>query len=259
VTPESGRAVLITGASGNLGNKLHDHLAGRARLRLIDLDARGARGIVAADLARWDPKWVRLFEGIDTVVHLAADPTAAQVWPKLVNPNVDALINVYEAAVQSGVRRVVFASSNHVMGGYKELAQPERLTTDLPPLPGTRYVAEGEERWSWAYGSGKLFGERLGRSLASARGLESVALRLGWIKPGENRADTIPPERGEWFRLMWLSNRDYCHLMVRAIEAVLPEPFVVLNGMSANTGMRWDIEATRRVLGYEPKDDVTRG
>jgi hypothetical protein len=57
---------------------------------------------------------------------------------------------------------------------------------------------------------------------------------------------------------MWLSNRDYCHLMERCLLADLPGPFAVVNGMSANTGMRWDLDATRRLLGYEPQDDVTR-
>ena len=85
-----------------------------------------------------------------------------------------------------------------------------------------------------------------------------IAVRIGWVKAGVNRPQDIPPERGPWFRLMWLSNRDYCQLMERCIVAEPVPPFVVLNGMSANTGMRWDIEFTRRTVGYEPRDDVTR-
>jgi hypothetical protein len=57
---------------------------------------------------------------------------------------------------------------------------------------------------------------------------------------------------------MWLSNRDFCHLMERCLVADLPERFLIVNGMSDNTGMRWDIEPTRRILGYRPQDDVTR-
>jgi len=252
------RSVLITGAAGNLGGKLRRHLEGRRELRLVDIAAGGDPGVTSADLARWDERWAALFRGVDVVVHLAADATAAQVWPKLVGPNIDALINVYEAAAQAGCKRVVFASSNHVMGGYQDLAEPARLTTDIPALPGTRYVAEGERRDSTPYGAAKFFGERLGKCYADTRGLETVAVRIGWIKPAANRAEDIPPERGEWFRLMWISNRDFCSLMERAIDADLPSRFVVVNGMSANTAMRWDIDYTRRVLGYEPKDDVSR-
>jgi hypothetical protein len=57
---------------------------------------------------------------------------------------------------------------------------------------------------------------------------------------------------------MWLSDRDFLHLMERCLLAELPEKFVIVNGMSANAGMPWDLESTCRVLGYRPQDDVTR-
>jgi hypothetical protein len=85
-----------------------------------------------------------------------------------------------------------------------------------------------------------------------------IAVRIGWVQPGANRPEDISPERGSWFQLMWLSNRDFCHLMDCCLIAELPERFVVINGMSDNRGMRWDIESTRRLVGYRPQDDVTR-
>jgi uronate dehydrogenase len=253
------RTVLITGAAGNLGEKLRRHLEGRYPLRLLDRDPRGDPAIVAADLAVWDEAWAETFKGADTVFHLAADPTAQQSWANVIGPNIDAVVNVYEAARRGGVRRVVFASSNHVMGGYKDKPEPFLLTTDVPPLPGTRYVADGEARDSTPYASAKLFGERLGKCLADAGGPSVLAVRIGWVKPAANRAQDIPPERGEWFRLMWLSNGDYCRLMECCLLADGGVRFAVLNGMSANTGMRWDLEGTRRLVGYEAQDDVTAG
>jgi uronate dehydrogenase len=250
--------VLITGAAGNLGGKLRRHLEGRYALRLLDIDPRGGAAITPADLSHWDEGWLAAFNGVDVVVHLAADPTAQQIWPKLVAPNVDALVNVFLAAAESGVRRIVYASSNHVMGGYKDRPEPHLVTTDLPPLPGAQYVVNGERRDSTPYGSAKLFGERLGMSLSEAHGLSVIAVRLGWVLPGDNRPQDIPPERDAWFRLMWLSNRDYCQLMEKCITADEAVRFAVVNGMSANTGMRWDIEHTRRMLGYQPQDDVMR-
>ena len=104
----------------------------------------------------------------------------------------------------------------------------------------------------------KLFGERLGACLASSDGLEVLAVRLGWNRPGDNQPEDIPVAREEWFRLMWLSNRDFCHLMDRCLLASLDRPFVILHGMSNNTGMRWDLTGTRALIGYEPLDDVTR-
>jgi NAD+ dependent glucose-6-phosphate dehydrogenase len=250
--------VLITGATGNLGGKLRRHLEGRYDLRLLDLDPRGDPAVVAADLANWDSAWPKGFHGVDVVVHLAADPTAHQSWENLLGPNVDAVVHVYHAAADAGVPRLVFASSNHVMGGYADDPRPARLTTDLPPRPGARYVSNGEARDSTAYGAAKLFGERAGAAYAATYGLSVLAVRIGWVRPGDNRPEDVPPERGPWFRLMWLSNRDYCQLMEKCITADESVRFAVINGMSANTGMRWDLEYTRRVVGYEPQDDVTR-
>jgi uronate dehydrogenase len=250
--------VLITGAAGNLGGKLRGHLQGRYPLRLLDRDPRGDPAVVAADLANWDLAWADLFRGVDTVFHLAADPTAQQTWPNLLGPNVDAVVHVFEAAVRAGVRRVVYASSNHVLGGYKDDPQGARLTTDLPPRPGAQYEVGGERRDSTAYASAKLFGERLGACSAAVHGLSVLAVRIGWVRDGANRPEEIAPERGDWFRLMWLSNRDFCQLMECCLLADAGLRFAVLNGMSANSGMRWDIEATRRLVGYAPRDDVTR-
>jgi arylformamidase len=251
------RCVLITGASGNLGRKLRDHLAGQYELRLLDRDPRGDPAVTAADLSTWGD-WADLFRGADVVFHFAADPEAYRAWPDLVGPNVDALVHAYQAAAAGGVRRFVFASSNHVMGGYQD--EPGvRLGPNTPPRPGLRYTVDGVPRDSTAYGSAKLFGERLGKCYAESHGMETVAVRIGWVlRGGPNEPGRLPRERGEWFRLMWLSDRDYLHLMDRCLLADLPEKFVVVNGMSANGGMPWDLEPARRVLGYDPQDDVTR-
>lgn len=248
--------LVLTGAAGTLGTKLRRHLAGRP-LRLLDRDPRGDPAIHAADLNVWDPAWVDLFRGADTVVHLAADPEAHRAWPDLVGPNLDATMHAYEAAAQAGVRRFVFASSNHVLGGYHD--STERLTPETPPLPGLRYTAGGEERYSGPYASAKLCGERLGKAYAATRGLEVIAVRFGWVLRGKpNTRANVPADRGDWFRLMWLSDRDYLHLMDRCLAAELPSRFVIVHGMSDNAGMRWDLTSTREILGYDPQDDVTR-
>jgi nucleoside-diphosphate-sugar epimerase len=250
------KTVLITGAAGNLGTKLRRHLSGRYTLRLTDLDPRGDAEILAADLSRWDAAWTRLFDGAHVVVHLAGCPLAHGRWEELIGPNLDGLVHVFEAAVRAGVKRLVFASSNHVMGGYKGDCKPGTLTTALTPRPGAIYQVGPETRNSSPYGSGKLFGERLGKCYADIHGLSVLAVRIGWVRPEDNRPEDIPAERGEWFRLMWLSNRDYCQVMERCIEADPSIRFEVVNAMSRNAGMPWDIEHTRAVLGYEPQDGL---
>jgi uronate dehydrogenase len=258
VMMNAAKTVLITGAAGNLGSKLRQHLQARYSLRLLDIDRHADDGILQADLSQWSEHWVREFTGINVVVHLAGNPLAHQSWPNVIGPNIDATIHVFEAAAAAGVQRVIFASSNHVMGGYKDDPSVPLLSPDTPPRPGTRYEVQGEQRDSTPYAAAKLFGERLGRCYADMRGLSVIAVRIGWVRPGENLARDVPPERGPWFRFMWLSNRDFCQLMERCIEARDLPAFVIINGMSANTGMPWDIETTKKLVGYVPQDDVTR-
>lgn len=240
--------IVITGAAGNLGAKLARHWSERHDLVLLDWPD--------GDLSRWDAGWVSRFEQADTVIHLAGDPVAYHDWDQLTGPNVDAVANVYEAAARAGVRRFVFASSNHVMGGYQDVPDLP-ITTDLPPKPGLHYVADGAERFSGAYGAAKLFGERLGCHYATVRGLEVIVVRIGWVWRGENTPSELPLERGDWFRQMWLSDGDYLHLMDCCLTATLPAPFVVVHGMSNNAGMRWDLQATRAVIGFQPRDGIS--
>lgn len=250
--------VLITGAAGNLGAKLRRHLQDRYELRLLDRDSGDDPAIHRAELSAWDDGWASRFGDVDAVVHLAADPVAFRSWEELTAPNIDAMIHTFEAAARGGVRRFVFASSNHVMGGYKQDEGNDPITEEMPPRPGTRYTSGGVQRDSTPYAAAKLFGERLGACYARSHDIQVIAVRIGWVWRGDNTPKDLPSDREAWFQQMWLSNRDYCTLMECCLNADVAERFVIVNGMSANTGMRWDISKARRLLGYEPLDDVTR-
>jgi nucleoside-diphosphate-sugar epimerase len=235
------RSVLITGASGNIGEKLRAAWADLYDLVLLDVaPASGESDVIRADLSELDDEWITYFHGVDTVIHLAANPNEFATWEELERPNLDVLANVLHAAALAGVERFIFASSNHVMGAYRELDM--RITADLPPRPDS------------PYGATKLMGERLGRSVARAFDMTFIGLRLGWVQPGENRPDTLPDD---WARSMWLSNRDLVGLFEAAVEAELDDrDFVIVNGMSNNRGSRWDLTATADLLEFDPEDDA---
>ncbi len=238
--PEEPRTVLITGASGNIGRKLRAAWAESYELVLLDhaFDS-GDPDVILADLAEPHEEWMDLFDEVDTVVHLAANPNEFATWEELSRPNIDAMANVLNAAIRAGVERVVFASSNHAMGGYRDSGDGP-ITVDLPPKPGN------------AYGATKLMGERLGRSLSQTFGLTFVALRIGWTQRGENRPETLPDD---WARALWLSNADCVRLFTRAVEAELEEgAFVVVNGLSNNPGTRWSLHEAAEQLGFVPED-----
>jgi NAD(P)-dependent dehydrogenase (short-subunit alcohol dehydrogenase family) len=233
------RTVLITGAGGNIGSKLRAHFTALGwTLRLLDIDARGDAAIQAADLAEWDDSWVARFAGVDTVIHLAGNPSPQTSWASAQRLNIDLTANVYEAAAAHSVRRVVLASSNWVMVGHRP--GDSVLTTDMAPYPIN------------PYGVSKLVGERMGHTAHARRGLSVICFRIGYLQHGDNQPG---PHMGwgGWGQAMWLSNRDLCQAMERAVLAD-NIGFAVLNLMSDNPGMRWDIETTKRAIGYAPRD-----
>ncbi len=236
------RTVLITGACGNIGSKLRAAWGDLYDLVLLDIaPSPDDPEVIRADLADLDEDWLTHFHGIDTVIHLAGNADDAAAWEDLERPNLDALANVLSAAALGGVERFIFASSNHVMGGYRELGDM-RITPDLPPRP------------DGPYGATKLMGERLGRSLARAFEMSFVALRIGWVQNGANRSETLPDE---WSRGLWLSDGDLVRLFEAAVEADLGDlDFAIVNGISNNRGSRWDLTATANLLGFEPEDDA---
>ncbi len=238
---EAPRTVLITGANGNIGRKLREAWDGVYDLVLIDREAApGDDEMIVADLATWDESWVAYFDDVDTVVHLAGNPDDDAPWDALVGPNLDVLANVFHASAFGGVERVIFASSNHVMGRYRDLGDMP-INVDLPPRP------------DGAYGGTKLVGERLGKSLASAFDLTFIAIRVGWVQRGANQPETLPDD---WSRGLWLSDDDLIDLFEAAVEAELGDrTFLVVNGMSNNRGMRWDLTEANEWLGFEPADD----
>jgi nucleoside-diphosphate-sugar epimerase len=283
MTDPSPPRVLVTGANGNLGRKLVAHLAGSpwcAGVVAVDLarpDAAPHPRVrpVAVDLTRRSPALDDAVAGVEAVVHLAArNPYPDADWEDGA-VSFDMTLQVVEAlGRRGGAARLVFASSNHVMGGYKEEPPaPGRLTTALPPRPGTRTAPGDVPR---AYAASKLMGERLLAARAETGGLTAVSLRIGWCQPGDNRPETlsasgVPGEAGPdtpeaarelaWFRAMWLSNGDFLRAVsaaLRADAAAWPTPAIVVNAMSDNAGMAWDIAETRRLIGYAPEDDVAR-
>lgn len=232
-----GRVVVVTGATGNIGTKLRAHFAALGwTVRALCLNPGAEPGVITADLATYSDAWARHFAGADAVIHLAGDPSPQASWASVQRRNVDVTMHVVRAAVAGSAKRVVFASSNWTMAGYRYTDQ--RLTTDLPPWPVN------------PYGASKLIGEQIGK--AAAHGRSFIALRIGWVQPGAN----VPGPHmamGRWGQQMWLSNRDLCHGVERAVLAE-GVAVAVLNLISDNPGMRWDIETTRRVLGYAPRD-----
>ena len=233
------KTVVITGAAGSIGRKLSAHMAGLG-WTLRGFDVAGADGVVTADLLEADGAWTALLAGADAVIHLAAHPWPPGSWTES-RMNMDMTANVLRAARERGVPRVVLASSHWIMVGYRFAGL--RITPDMEPAPLN------------PYGVSKLAGERMGRD-AAAQGLSVIALRIGWNQPTPGNLPGPHMIMGTYGQQLWLSDRDLCHGFERAVLAE-GVGFAVLNLMSDNPGMMWDLEATRRVIGYAPGDGWT--
>ncbi len=222
--------ILLTGAAGRIGTALRERLPALGwTLRCLDREplTDGLR-VDLADEADSEALAAAV-DGVEAVVHLAGMPTEAP-WPVIRDANIDALVRLLEAARRAGVRRVVYASSNHATG-FTPVA--DDLPTDRPPRPDT------------LYGVSKVFGEALGRYYADRYGLQVACLRIGTF------AD-VPRDRRTLST--WLSPGD----CARLVDACLRAPdldYAVVWGVSNNTRRTWSL-AGARALGYDPVDDA---
>jgi NAD+ dependent glucose-6-phosphate dehydrogenase len=232
------RTILITGAAGNIGSKITAHFRQTTDYALRLLDKTPVEGIVAADFGIWDEAWAKHFAGVDTVIHLAGNPHGNASWASVKRDNITGTQHVLRAAREAKVGRVIFASTNQVMLGYRFATGP--VTTDMPPAPLS------------PYGISKFACEEIGRAFNEETGIDFLAVRIGYFQGGEN----VPGAGlyiGAWGQSMWVSNRDMNQFMERAVEA-RSFGFAIVNLESNNIGMRWDIEHTRKVVGYVPLD-----
>jgi uronate dehydrogenase len=223
--------ILLTGAAGGLGVALRERLKANCNiLRLSDKLAFGPAGareeIMLADLA--DAVAVSaMVQGTNAIVHLGGVSVEGPFQP-ILQANILGVYHLYEAARQHGVTRVVFASSNHVTGYYR---QSETITADRPARP------------DGMYGVSKAFGEDLSRFYFDRYGIETACVRIG---------SSFPEPKDRRMLASWLSYDD----LHRLITACLTTPVLghsIIFGMSNNAVTWWD-NAQARHIGYAPQD-----
>lgn len=238
--------VLLTGSEGRVGRAILDRLAGDYEWRLLDREppAEDPPGeFVVGDIT--DEETVReAMDGVGGVIHLAGDPRPEAPWDSVLRNNIDGTHTVMEAAVDAGVEKFAFASSNHAVGAYETEAR-------IPDIyrPDDEFLLDGTElpHPGNRYGVSKATGETLGRFFHDEHGLNVVCVRIGNLTKGH------PPKDYERGQAMWLSHRDCAHLFERCLEAEYA--YEIVYGISDNDRKYYSIERAREVLGYDPQDN----
>ncbi|WP_232687130.1 NAD-dependent glucose-6-phosphate dehydrogenase Azf [Halobacterium zhouii] len=237
--------VLLTGASGRVGRAILEGIGDRYEWRLLDREPPtedADHEFVVADVT--DEDAIRdAVAGVDAVIHLAGDPRPEAPWDSVLRNNIDGTRTILEAAVDEGVEKFAFASSNHAVGHYETERKPDLYRTDDDfHLDGTELPRPGN-----LYGVSKATGETLGRFYHDEHDLSFVAVRIGNLTEGHPPIDY---ERGQ---AMWLSHRDCAHLFDCCLNASYG--YEIVYGISDNDRKYYSLERAREVLGYDPQDN----
>ena len=224
--------LLLTGAAGGLGKVLRESLKPYARvLRLSDIAPMApavdaSEEIQLCDLT--DKHAVhQLVEGVDAILHFGG-VSVERPFEKILGPNISGVFHIYEAARRHGVKRVIFASSNHVIGFYK---QDQTLDARSPRRP------------DGYYGLSKSYGEDMATFYFDRYGIETVSIRIG---------SSFPEPQNRRMLSTWLSFADLTQLLERSLYT--PDVgHTVVYGASNNPNLWWDNRYAAH-LGFAPKD-----
>lgn len=227
--------LLLTGAAGGLGRQLRPRLKRLcSTLRVSDIGELGAAaaGEEVQPAALEDRAAVHaLLAGVNAVVHLGGVSTE-QPWEPILQANVIGLVNLYEAARKHGVQRIVFASSNHVTGFYRQ----DEVISPQDPVRADGF-----------YGLSKAWGENLSRYYFDRFGIQTACLRIG---------SSFPEPKDRRMLATWLSYDD----LDRLVTACLTTPVLghtIVYGMSDNHNVWWDNTSARHI-GFRPQDSSER-
>jgi len=239
--------LLITGCNGLVGRILWTRLENDFDLYGLDISSsKSTEKIFQADISRAEQVQLVFsrLSPLTFVVHLAGDPRADANWDSVFVNNIGGTKNIYEAARLAGVKRIVFASSNHVTGAYEGFP-PSLHTKQNSTLIATRDPI----RPDGFYAVSKAAGEAIARMYYEVYGLESICLRIGSVIKDDD------PGINPRFESTWLSHRDLVQLIRKSLSADVK--FGIYYGVSNNSKRFWDISNAEAELGYHPEDNAS--
>ncbi len=238
----------ITGAEGRIGGYLRAGLGGSHDISSFTLTPQNFDSTVV-DVSDADAM-TGVFSGLDAVIHLAGDPSPAGSWESMLHNNIIGTFNVLEESRRAGVKKVVFASTNHTQHGETMGASPEIL--DMSQRVMLRLGDYFNP--SSIYGASKATGEIYGRLFARHHGVQFVAMRIGAIGDEDTPLTALGTPAEDYVRAMYLSRGDLVSAFQKALE--VDREFTLAYVISNNGRRIFDLRETNENLGFYPEDDA---
>jgi uronate dehydrogenase len=237
--------ILVTGTSGRIGKAVVQELQALGhRVRGFDrVPTLGLADMIVGTLTS-EADIARAMVGVQTVIHLAATPDDADFLAEIVPNNIIGVYHIFEQAQKAGVKRMIAASSGQVVW-YQRMTGPLPIGVNVQPTP---------KYW---YAAAKMFLEAAGRSFAEKFGMEVIAVRLGWCPRTPGQVEEIRAEA--WCQDVYLSPGDAGRFFACAVAAKLTEKFMVVYATSKPKRAIHDLETTKRLLGFEPRESWPQG
>jgi NAD+ dependent glucose-6-phosphate dehydrogenase len=262
------QSILITGVYGLVGSCTYRHLVAKSEqydVYGMDRHRRPSVRVTLDEVADLSDSHFFLsdmsdigvleqaFQGMDTVIHLAADPNDEAPWESTLKNNIEATYHMFEASKRAGVRRVIYASSIQVSFGYFYYVEPFKSIHEgkYENVPESfKRITPSDPTWPVnLYGSSKVFGETLARVYSSTTDLSCICIRMGGVHSLDNVPKPVLPNAS--------TKNDMVRLVELCVEAPDSMKFEILYGIS-DRDYRWvDIEHSAKTVGYVPENRIT--
>tara|TARA_B110001454_G_scaffold74706_1_gene72266 strand:- start:9711 stop:10472 length:762 start_codon:yes stop_codon:yes gene_type:complete len=247
------KKILITGGSGLIGTVLNNHLKENYDVSNLDIKkpSDSSQKTFIGNINKIEDLQIAS-KNKDTIIHLGAVISVNSNWKEVLDNNIESTRNVYESAKINGVKKVIFASSNHAVGlfendsPYKEIVSGKYNNIDPDNIK--RIDENVPIRPDSYYGVSKSFGESIGRYYFETYNIQSINLRIGTVQ----KIDT--PKSSIRHYSTWLSHRDISQLVEKSI--IHDVGFEIFYGVSNNKWRIWDISNAYKKISYMPIDNA---
>ena len=260
------KRILITGATGYIADQMLPTFKEKYATVLIDTRKENRRGEPVSDVNIVDlidpdiSAYKDLFTNVDAVIHLAyksrdGDPIDHFYDEK---ENVEMAYNVFRAAYESGVPRVVMASSNHAADWYEHALIHHQNLDLIEPLD----LPLSDNFYGWSKASYELLGFVYATgNVSNGKKLEVVQLRIGG--PRETDIDQASADDLKSMHRglgAYLSERDQTQLVIKSVDTSNIDdengvPFQIFYGISGNSDKFWCLANARKIIAYDPEDN----